>query len=62
MYINNVSLVKTQPMIVDYDKLSIEIWHIWSYIAFSSIERTFVNLCLLKLTIQKKILANLPET
>ena len=58
MYINNVTLAKTQPMIVHCDKFSIEIWYIWSYTPFYSIERAFKKLCLLKLTTQIKQTVN----
>ena len=54
MYINNATLAKTQPMIVHYDKLFIELLHIWSYTPLDSVKRMLKNLWLLKLTTQKK--------
>ena len=51
MYIINVTFSKTQPKIVQYDKFSIEIFYIWTYIPLNSYKNVIKNLCPLKLTI-----------
>ena len=51
MYINNVTLIKTQPMIVHWDKFSIEILYIWTYIPLSSI---YLKIMSIKINYSKK--------